>query len=263
MQQQLRSAPPRAGAAPHAHRAPAPPARCSAVAAAPRPSRRAALVAAPLLLALAPRRARASELVVDSDTPGFGARPAAEGDLVLIHYVGTLAATGAVFDSTRGGAVVRTSGASVSISPAEAAPRVLSLRAGDAQPGACAGLRAALLGMRVGGTRTVTVPPELGFGQVTWRGAQRGAAQRAWRPLWGFPPPRRCISAHARSRPPAQTAVGAPYATVPAGSTLRYDIQLLRLSSAGPDALLAGVAQCGVGGAGAQLSGCAAVEPAE
>ena len=40
------------------------------------------------------------------------------------------------------------------------------LLAVDVQPGVCAGLRTALLGMRVGGKRTVTVPPELGFGQV-------------------------------------------------------------------------------------------------
>lgn len=127
-------------------------------------------------------------------------------------------------DTTLGGAVVRTSGTSASVQPAAAVPRVVSLRAGDVQPGVCVGLRAALLGMRVGGKRTVSVPPELGFGQA---------------------------------------AVVAPYAVVPPGSTLLYDIQLLRLSRTGPDALFANVAQCGVGGAGAQMAGCDAITPQE
>lgn len=56
----------------------------------------------------------------------------------------------------------------------------------------------ALTGMSIGGRRTVRVPPELGFG---------GAA------------------------------VGAPYAIVPAGSTLVYEVELLRLSATGPDQL--------------------------
>jgi len=144
--------------------------RCCASAVEPRgASRRALLAAAPLLLAAAPPRpARAAEPVVvtvDSDEPGFGRRSAQDGDLLLVHYKGTLS-TGDVFDSTLGGEVVRTNASSVSIQPAAAVPRAISLRAGDVQPGVCAGLRTALLGMRVGGKRTVTVPPELGFGQV-------------------------------------------------------------------------------------------------
>jgi FKBP-type peptidyl-prolyl cis-trans isomerase len=53
--------------------------------------------------------------------------------------------------------------------------------------------------MKVGGKRRVIVPPELGFG--------------------------------------SQSDVLAPYAVLPAGSTLQYEVQLLRVSSKGPDAL--------------------------
>jgi hypothetical protein len=60
-----------------------------------------------------------------------------------------------------------------------------------------------------------------------------------------------------------QSAVGAPFAVVPAGSTLVYEVTLLRLSSTGPDALVDGIALCGVGGAGAQVAGCDAVEARE
>lgn len=52
--------------------------------------------------------------------------------------------------------------------------------------------------MTVGGRRVVAVPPELGFGD----------------------------------RPAL-----APYGIVPAGSGVRYEVQLLRLSRRGPDAL--------------------------
>lgn len=138
---------------------------------APHGATRRALLAAPLLLAAVPLRARAEGgVTVEADAPGFGKRAAAEGDLLLVHYKGTLS-NGETFDSTLGGAVVRTSGTSASVQPAPAVPRAVSLRAGDVQPGVCDGLKAALLGMRVGGTRTVTVPPELGFGQA--RASQR------------------------------------------------------------------------------------------
>ncbi len=226
------AAPPQQRAARATHRVGA--TRCDAVPPPQQPPRltRRAVVGAPLLaaaaaatLTAAPQRAHAAELTVDSDEPGFGTHVATEGDLLLVHYRGTLADTGATFDTTLGGAVVRTNGlASVSINPAVGAPRAVSLRADDVQPGVVTGLRTALLGMRVGGKRTVTVPPELGFGQ---------------------------------------TAVAAPYGIVPPGSTLRYQIEVLRLSTTGPDALLAGIAQCGIGGAAAQNAGCDAIEPRE
>ncbi|PNW78393.1 hypothetical protein CHLRE_09g399300v5 [Chlamydomonas reinhardtii] len=91
-------------------------------------------------------------------------------------------------------------------------------------PGICEGLQQALTGMSIGGRRTVRVPPELGFG---------GAA------------------------------VGAPYAIVPAGSTLVYEVELLRLSATGPDQLTRGIAKCGAGGAGQQDENCGAISLAE
>lgn len=54
--------------------------------------------------------------------------------------------------------------------------------------------------MRVGGRRTVVVPPELGFGA---------------------------------------SPAAAPYAVIPGGASVRYEIELLRLSRRGPDALMA------------------------
>ena len=76
--------------------------------------------------------------------------------------------------------------------------RPLAVRLGGSPvPGVCAGLQDALLGMRVGGRRVVAIPPERGFGD----------------------------------RPAL-----APYAVVPPGSGVRYEVQLLRLSRRGPDA---------------------------
>lgn len=70
---------------------------------------------------------------------------------------------------------------------------------GYPQPGICLGLQQAVEGMRIGGKRTVKVPAQLGFGEQT---------------------------------------VLAPYAVVPGGSTLQYEIELLRVSSVGPDLLV-------------------------
>ena len=163
--------------------------------------------------------------MVESESVGFGKHAVAEGDLVLAHWVGRQSATGTAFDSTRGGAPVRTNGVNnVSITAAASVPRVVNLRAGDVQPGVCPGLRLALLGMRVGGKRTVSFGPELGFGA---------------------------------------SAVAAPLGTVPGGSALTYEIELLRVSTTGPDELFKGISQCGVGGAGAQSAGCADIVAAE
>lgn len=81
-----------------------------------------------------------------------------------------------------------------------------------------------LLGVRVGGRRTVRVPAALGFGDAQ---------------------------------------VFAPYAVVPPSSPLVYDIEVLRLSRTGPNDLMKGIVQCGQGGAGAQLAGCAGIRPLE
>ncbi|KAG2451096.1 hypothetical protein HYH02_004364 [Chlamydomonas schloesseri] len=102
-------------------------------------------------------------------------------------------------------------------------PAAIALGGGPI-PGICDGLQQALTGMSIGGKRTVRVPPELGFG---------GAA------------------------------VGAPYAIVPAGSTLLYEVELLRLSAVGPDQLTRGIAKCGAGGANQQDENCGAITLAE
>jgi FKBP-type peptidyl-prolyl cis-trans isomerase len=49
----------------------------------------------------------AATLKVESEEPGFGEYPTRPGDLVLIHYTGTVADTGVVFDSTLGLGLVR------------------------------------------------------------------------------------------------------------------------------------------------------------
>lgn len=69
---------------------------------------------------------------------------------------------------------------------------------GYPQPGICEGLQQALVGMKIGGKRSVLIPAALGFGNAP---------------------------------------VLAPYAAVPAGSKLRYDVELIRVSARGPDAM--------------------------
>ena len=56
---------------------------------------------------------------------------------------------------------------------------------------------------------------------------------------------------------------GCPFGAVPAGSTLQYEVTVLRLSDTGPDALYKDVAGCGLGGANTMTNGCASVVPAE
>ena len=63
--------------------------------------------------------------------------------------------------------------------------------------------------------------------------------------------------------PSRRRTVGAPYAIVPPDSTLRYEVELLRLSSRGPDALTEGIARCGAGGAGATTEKCDQIDIAE
>eukprot|EP00877_Chromochloris_zofingiensis_P008053 jgi/Chrzof1/3500/Cz12g27210.t1 len=91
-------------------------------------------------------------------------------------------------------------------------------------PGICAGLQQALLGMTIGGKRSVVIPPELGFGNM---------------------------------------AVAAPYALLPGGSSIQYDVELIRLSTRGPDELMKGISRCGQGGGGETADNCASIQPAE
>ena len=161
------------------------------------------------------------------DETGFGSKEArAPRDLVLVEYQGTLS-DGTVFDTTLGGMVFATNSAgvgSVSIDKAAKRPAVIRLDVGNPVPGVPPGLIKGIEGMRVGGKRTFEVPPELGFGS---------------------------------------SAVRSPYATVPADSTLTYEVTLLRLSSTGPDALFKGVSRCGLGGANTINDGCGEIEPSE
>ncbi|GBF91096.1 hypothetical protein Rsub_04765 [Raphidocelis subcapitata] len=208
----------------------APRARCVGAsapqAAPPAPSRRDALAAAVAVVvaaaAAAPRRAAAeaasAAVKVESEEPGFGEYPTQPGDLVLVHYTGSIADTGVVFDSTLGLGLTYRDGGAGALRPA-------ALRLGGSPtPGVCAGLQSALLGMRIGGRRTVLIPAELGFG--------------------GSP-------------------AYAPYAVVPGGSQIRYEIQLLRMSRRGPDAIMKGLSKCSQGGASATAENCTNIEPAE
>lgn len=77
-------------------------------------------------------------------------------------------------------------------------PVVIRL-SGYPQPGICLGLQQGIEGMKIGGQRTVKFGPALGFGDK-----------------------------------PAL----APYSIIPSGSTVQYDIELLRVSSVGPDLLM-------------------------
>ena len=84
-----------------------------------------------------------SGLVVQDVECGDG-EEAERGDLVTVHYTGTLE-NGGEFDSSRGGE-----------------PFPLRLGAGMVIPGWEEGLP----GMRAGGTRDLTIPPELGYGEA-------------------------------------------------------------------------------------------------
>lgn len=165
----------------------------------------------------APGAARAEDLTILSDDPGFGQMKAQERDLLLIHYKAYVGDT--VFDSTIGdGLRYRDGGRGVT------RPAIVRLSRDSPVPGITEGLQMGLTGMAIGGKRVFTVPPQLGFGSQT---------------------------------------VLAPYAVVPANSTLRYEVQLLRLSRTGPDNLTAGIVQCGQGGAGQQTAGCGKITFAE
>ena len=69
---------------------------------------------------------------------------AARGDSVTVHYTGTLESNGEEFDSSRGGE-----------------PFIFEIGGGDV----IAGWEEGVAGMRVGGTRKLTIPPELGYGK--------------------------------------------------------------------------------------------------
>ena len=84
------------------------------------------------------------ELVLDDITVGDGPEASA-GNLVEVHYVGVALSTGREFDSSwdRG------------------EPLTFQLGAGQVIPGWDDGVQ----GMKVGGTRLLVLPPELGYGE--------------------------------------------------------------------------------------------------
>lgn len=50
---------------------------------------------------------------------------------------------------------------------------------------------------------------------------------------------------------------------MPGGSSLTYDIELVRLSRRGPEELMSGTSKCGLGAANQQTSGCGDISFAE
>jgi hypothetical protein len=167
--------------------------------------------------------ARAAESTVVKDTPGFGGNTAKTGDLLLVNYVATLA-DGTMVDTTLGGSKFFTNGGQQSVQPAAGRPVIVKVNGVDPVPGIPKGLKQGIEGMRVGGTRVLQIPPELGFG----------------------PSP-----------------VRSPYATVPGDSVLTYTVSVLRLSDTGPDALFKNVSGCSLGGANTMTNGCDLIEAEE
>ncbi len=85
-----------------------------------------------------------SDLVVVDDIDGDG-KEAVSGSTVLAHYVGVAHSTGEEFDASWGRG------------------EPLSFRLGVGQ--VIAGWDQGIAGMRVGGRRTLTIPPHLGYGE--------------------------------------------------------------------------------------------------
>jgi FKBP-type peptidyl-prolyl cis-trans isomerase len=106
----------------------------------------AALLAVPAVAASAPTAAVTAPKLVTTDVV-VGKGPVAKaGQMVTVHYTGWLSASGRKgqqFDSSRGGE-----------------PFTFQLGSGQVIPGWDQGV----VGMRVGGRRTLVVPPELGYG---------------------------------------------------------------------------------------------------
>lgn len=140
-----------------------------------------------------------------------------ENGLLLVNYVGRLK-DGTVFDSTYGGLIRSTSGASVSVRESETQPVVINLNANAIQPGQVKGLKRGLLGAKRGEKIEIAVKPEEGFG--------------------------------------SSEIVSPLRVVVPAESELFYTVEVLRVSNAGVDALFKGVSLCGVGVANKTTAGC-------
>ena len=150
---------------------------------------------------------------------------------------------------------------------------------GEPVPGICEGLNRGIAGMRVGGRRTFAVPPALGFGSGMVLGPYGELSPQSFQFLAGqcLHDATWCVALAAFSTARQMQATAADLPTclplpcacpplagvVPGGSEVRYEVELLRLSRQGPDALMSGVSQCGGGVASERTSGCAAITPAE
>jgi len=92
---------------------------------------------------LLPAPTRPSNFAVEDIVPGNGAQ-AKPGDLVRVHYTGALT-DGTVFDSSK--------------------PRGTPFEFRIGQGMVIKGFERGVVGMKVGGVRKVTIPPELGYGK--------------------------------------------------------------------------------------------------
>jgi len=192
----------------------------AAAAAAARQNRRqflSASQAACAFLFLPPREESANALEEVKDKEEDKEEEVRENGLLLVNYEGRLK-DGTVFDSTYGGLIRSTSGASVSVRESETQPVVISLNANAIQPGQVKGLKRGLLGAKRGEKREIAVKPEDGFG--------------------------------------SSEIVSPLRVVVPAESELFYTVEVLRVSNAGVDALFKGVSLCGVGVANKTTAGC-------
>jgi hypothetical protein len=186
-------------------------------------SRRAVAALAVGAAALHPLPARAEDIKIVSDKEGFGTKAAKTGDLLLVNYVATIG-DGTMVDTTLGGEKFFTNGTQQSVQPAAARPVIVKVNdLITPVPGQPKGLKIGVEGMRVGGVRTFEVPECFG----------------------------------------PSGAVRSPYALIPGGATVTYEVTVLRLSDTGPDALFKDVAGCGLGGANTMVNGCDAIVPAE
>eukprot|EP00467_Chlorarachnion_reptans_P017059 CAMPEP_0114520782 /NCGR_PEP_ID=MMETSP0109-20121206/19809_1 /TAXON_ID=29199 /ORGANISM="Chlorarachnion reptans, Strain CCCM449" /LENGTH=183 /DNA_ID=CAMNT_0001701789 /DNA_START=169 /DNA_END=717 /DNA_ORIENTATION=+ len=114
---------------------------------------------------ISPKRVSADEITTQTISEGLeGSRGAAPGDWVLVEYVGKVASTGTVFDSTRGGMQFLNGGQS------EFQPRLFQLNINNPQPGIVKGLYSGIEGMKVGEVRKVAIPPSEGFGSSSTMG---------------------------------------------------------------------------------------------
>lgn len=191
-----------------------------AAAAAARQNRRqflSASQAACAFLFLPPREESANALEEVKDKEEDKEEEVRENGLLLVNYEGRLK-DGTVFDSTYGGLIRSTSGASVSVRESETQPVVINLNANAIQPGQVKGLKRGLLGAKRGEKREIAVKPEDGFG--------------------------------------SSEIVSPLRVVVPAESELFYTVEVLRVSNAGVDALFKGVSLCGVGVANKTTAGC-------